>query len=225
METLIGEIIRNGKRKKEYDIFFLDTSSFSKYSCLLLKTLSEEEKRRASTISRACLKELFVIRKGILRCLLSVYLRCDPWDVGINRKENGKPYVDAENLFFNVSHTKNIFAVVVSKEFEVGVDVQYIKNVSDVSALVSDFCSKAEIAAYTSLGSRDLQQNFFFRVWTAKEAFVKCIGTGLTIDLREVEVLGKRTYRNGREILMDFGSVQVDCVYAVARMAGKEKSI
>jgi 4'-phosphopantetheinyl transferase len=61
---------------------------------------------------------------------------------------------------------------------ELGIDVERIRPVPDAKAIVRRFGSASEAADYRVVPEQD-RDAAFLRWWTAKEAFVKMIGSGL----------------------------------------------
>lgn len=100
----------------------------------------------------------------------------------IKISETGKPYVEGMP-YFNVSHSgKYVVAAVASTE--IGIDIQEKKPISDAAAKMflgtdADF----------NLASSDKYYHSY--VWTRKEAFLKCTGSGWNAKgEREVSVTG-----------------------------------
>lgn len=82
--------------------------------------------------------------------------------------KNKKPSLNFTNkISFNISHTKNLVAVAISKE-SVGVDVETIEN--SKLKTIKKICCEEEYLKF--LKSKN-KENFFFKVWTKKEAFCK----------------------------------------------------
>lgn len=99
---------------------------------------------------------------------------------------NGKPQIkNHEGLFFNISHSESKIAVVVSDE-EIGIDIEVIRPYS--LRLAKKICNEKELlyilghhpdeSEFIKNAGKDILHRFF-EVWTAKEAYFKCIGTGL----------------------------------------------
>src|SRR5262249_29430174 len=104
---------------------------------------------------------------------------------------NGKPALaDLANfgpLYFNLAHTHAQGVVAISREAEIGVDVEAIRPIPNLSELASLIFSKEERAQWGELEpSRRLR--FFFHCWTLKEAFLKALGMGLGGDLDDIAV-------------------------------------
>jgi 4'-phosphopantetheinyl transferase len=68
----------------------------------------------------------------------------------------------------------------------VGVDLEYIRPISDVLALAKRYFSPGEYAVMRGLPPNKMQE-VFFRYWTCKEAYLKATGAGLA-QLEQIEV-------------------------------------
>lgn len=102
--------------------------------------------------------------------------------------ENGKPYFKDGGIFFNMSHSGKYAACAFSDE-EVGVDIEELSDVP--KELMQTVCTDTEYLYLLAAGEK--QKEDFFRLWTVKESFMKCIGTGLATDPARLEVsFGRR---------------------------------
>jgi len=106
-------------------------------------------------------------------------------EVRLDRNSRGKPCLAGRpELRFNLSHSGR-FAVCALSDQEVGADVEEIGKVRE--ALFRRVCTLRELAAMEGLDPEH-RQDRFFQLWTAKESFLKYLGTGLSRPPREVEV-------------------------------------
>lgn len=99
----------------------------------------------------------------------------------VRKGEHGKPYLkDRKDMFFNLSHSGDYVLCAVSDR-EVGADIQK-RHDRDVTGILRKI-----------LNSRE-QTDDFFLLFSAKEAFVKCMGDGLSRDFSHllVEPLKKK---------------------------------
>jgi 4'-phosphopantetheinyl transferase len=95
--------------------------------------------------------------------------------------ENGKPHLNNyPSLHFNISHCKKAVAVALHHA-EVGIDVECRRPVSQ--ALMERVCCAEELSLIRSSADAELE---FIRLWTRKEALLKCTGVGIREDLREI---------------------------------------
>lgn len=114
---------------------------------------------------------------------------------GIVTGENGKPGLPEGRLpHLSWSHSGTT-AVLAAGDVEVGIDYEAFRGPrrKNLGALVRRTCAESEAAWVLAPGqgsdeARKLLEDRFLRVWTAKEAFLKWLGTGLTRDPRSVEV-------------------------------------
>ena len=90
-----------------------------------------------------------------------------------------KPYIkDCDNHFFSVSHSERCVAIAID-DTEIGVDVEKIRT-KDIDKLAERFFSQGEIAYIAKSSDKPIA---FTEVWTRKEAYLKCKGTGIAEDL------------------------------------------
>lgn len=96
----------------------------------------------------------------------------------------GKPYFkQPQGLFFNISHSAD-WTVIALSDSEVGVDIQFKRPV-DVNSAARAF-TPAERGQIEAAG--EAAQELFYRYWTAKESYLKAIGTGLNQPLSSFSV-------------------------------------
>lgn len=95
----------------------------------------------------------------------------------------GKPFLkNIPNLYFNISHTNdedNLYLVLVIDNEEVGIDIELIKTRKD--SLIRYCTNDLEYQSIINSHNKDKE---FTRLWTKKESYLKCIGTGITKDLK-----------------------------------------
>lgn len=115
----------------------------------------------------------------LLRELLSEYTGEQAERFRFLRTPLGKPY--AENApQFNLSHSGQWLLCAVG-DMPLGVDIETPRTVSP--SLLRRVCTPSELALIGDDAER------FLRVWTAKEAYLKYLGTGIRGDLRKVETV------------------------------------
>jgi 4'-phosphopantetheinyl transferase len=105
----------------------------------------------------------------------------------IKRNENGKPIVYKEDdqvhpIQFNISHTKDAFVIAFVEGHHVGIDIESSKSERPLSKLAQRFFAPAEIEILLHLSEED-KKNIFFKLWTLKEAMIKCLGVSLFTGL------------------------------------------
>jgi 4'-phosphopantetheinyl transferase len=122
----------------------------------------------------------FIASRGTLRKILGLYLKVNPAEIRFTYGAHGKPRLEYPEspLEFNISHSGDIVVVAVTKETQVGVDIEYLNMVSDIDFMSDRFLTRREKEAYSELDDDDKRKEFL-ACWTLKEACVKA--TGLSI--------------------------------------------
>ncbi|MEH1767420.1 4'-phosphopantetheinyl transferase HetI [Nostoc sp.] len=156
----------------------------------LAATLSSDEMARAERFYFQEHRQRFIAGRGILRTILGRYLGIKPSQVEFNYQQRGKPvladtFADS-GLEFNLSHSQGLGLCAVNCTRPIGVDLEYIRLMSDIEALAKRFFLPREYEKLRSL-SPNQQQEVFFRYWTCKEAYLKATGDGLS-QLEQIEV-------------------------------------
>jgi 4'-phosphopantetheinyl transferase len=163
----------------------LDISAASRQA--LTACVSDEERRRAHDYERADDGDRFLVARGWLRHLMGGQLHCDADAVRMETADNGKPMLTCSELRFNASRSADVALYATSWTMEVGIDIESIRSTIDVEGLAARFFTTEEQTALASLGPAP-RLIAAFRCWTRKEAYVKGVGTGLTIPINTIDV-------------------------------------
>ena len=154
------------------------------------ETLSSDEIARAERFYFPEHRQRFMAGRGTLRTILGQYLDIAPKQVEFEYQPRGKPLLAAKfadkGLLFNLSHSQDLALLGISYQHQIGVDLEYIRTMSDLEGLAKRFFSAREYE-YLRLLSPAQQQQIFFRYWTCKEAYLKATGDGL-VQLEEIEI-------------------------------------
>lgn len=157
----------------------------------LAGTLSSDEVCRAKRFYKEQHRQRFIAGRGILRTILGRYLGVEPQLLQFSYEPSGKPVLaDAfasSKLWFNLTHSLGLALCAVSCDRLLGIDLEYIRPITDVLSLAKRYFSPGEYAVMRSLPPQQMQK-VFFRYWTCKEAYLKATGVGLA-QLEQIEVL------------------------------------
>lgn len=100
---------------------------------------------------------------------------------------NHKPTLrNIPGIDFSYSHTQDFILCAISEKCAVGADVERVKP-APAAVMKRAFCE--EEIHYVSHPC--FSDERFFEIWTKKEAYTKCLGTGLTTDLHAVCTLSE----------------------------------
>jgi len=175
---------------KNFEVKYIDLNELDSMADSLPDVLSDDEKQRVKTIKNTQKKRQYHLSRIVLRLLLSTYLHIDPENIVFDYSKSGKPKVldsFGKELFFNVSHSRNISIFAFSLEHELGIDLEYIDTVKSNDLIIKKFFSTSEQEFLFSLGG-DKRTELFFKSWVVKESYLKGIGIGVD-GLGKIEVV------------------------------------
>ncbi|HOP10102.1 MAG TPA: 4'-phosphopantetheinyl transferase superfamily protein [Oscillospiraceae bacterium] len=98
----------------------------------------------------------------------------------MTENQNGKPYLAQGGLYFNLSHSADYAALVLSDE-EAGIDIEKLEPPK--IAVAKRFFSKPE---YDWLAKHPMN---FYDLWVLKESYVKALGTGMTTPMSAFSIV------------------------------------
>jgi 4'-phosphopantetheinyl transferase len=157
----------------------------------LLHTLSEDEQARAERFYFQIDRERFIVARGALREILGVYLNRAAKSVLFCYGPHGKPALAQDpggnTIHFNMSHSHGVALYAVTRGREIGIDLEFIREILEVDQLAERFFSQREIATLRGLPV-SLRKHAFFLCWTRKEAYIKARGEGLSLPLDQFDV-------------------------------------
>jgi 4'-phosphopantetheinyl transferase len=147
--------------------------------------LSSDEAVRADRFHFAEDRDTFTAAHALARVMLSEVtgLPTATWRyiTGPFGKPAIAPGCGDSGLRFNISHTRGLAACAVTREDELGLDVEASDRPTDLET-ASRYFAADEV--HTILDAEPEKRGcLFFRFWTLKEAFIKATGEGLNRPL------------------------------------------
>ncbi|MBT2645239.1 4'-phosphopantetheinyl transferase superfamily protein [Bacillus sp. ISL-34] len=100
--------------------------------------------------------------------------------------KNGKPNLVGGRLHFNISHSGDWVVVGIHND-PIGVDIEEVKNFNIHEITKSTFSSKELKYLYKSPKAKQIE--IFFKMWTLKESWLKCIGSGFFVSPNTFSIL------------------------------------
>lgn len=153
--------------------------------------LSKDEIQKAERFHFTEDKHKFILTRTMLRDLLSRYTGVAANELVFSYNEYGKPFILTLNkknaVFFNVTHSKDKALFAFSRQCELGIDIEHMRDNVKYLELAKRFFSQQEFQALALLSGNDLKLGFY-RCWTRKEAFIKAVGDGLSFSLSKFAV-------------------------------------
>ncbi len=151
----------------------------------LYRVLSPDEREKAARFRFEKDRNAYLVSRSLLRSILSQYVGIEPQKLHFTYGPKGKPALLGNPVCFNMSHSEDVVLYVVAREPKLGVDVEFIRPMSDTKTIAERFFSTIEYGDLLSLGERT---EGFFNCWTRKEAYIKATGDGLSAPLDEFQV-------------------------------------
>ncbi len=153
------------------------------------KILSEAETIRARRFVFPRDRDRYVRAHSAMRSLLGAYLGLSPAEIALSTNAYGKPQIepgnDTQRIRFNLTHSAGIAALAVSRDYELGIDMERIRPI-DADVAEHHFSSRELLTLRTLPPEQWLPG--FYRCWTSKEALLKGEGLGLNLPLDGFDV-------------------------------------
>jgi 4'-phosphopantetheinyl transferase len=134
-----------------------------------------------------------VVARGALRDVVARELGTRASDVQVSREcqrcghpTHGKPWiVDAPELSFSLSHSGRWAIVAIARDATVGADLEVVRARRRLERLAARVLSDSELEQWRATPP-PARPVLFVELWTAKEAFLKATGRGISGSLREI---------------------------------------
>ncbi|MES2820921.1 MAG: 4'-phosphopantetheinyl transferase superfamily protein [Pseudomonadota bacterium] len=150
--------------------------------------LAADERARAERFRCPRARAAFIQTRAALRLLLGHYLDMAPLAVALSSGAQGKPRLGAGMgaLHFNVSHSGRL-ALIALSQAAVGVDLEEQPADFGWRELLPVCCHHAERSAFQEVTDA-VGRARLLGLWTAKEAYLKGRGEGLSLPLTAIRL-------------------------------------
>ena len=144
--------------------------------------LDEAERARAARFHFERDRHRFLASHTALRELLGRHLGLPPASLRFLQGRYDKPRLDLPAApAFNMSHSGRWALIAIGGERPIGVDIEDPREMGDLMPLAERNFSAAEYQALAALPEAE-RHSAFLRCWTRKEACLKAVGSGLSIE-------------------------------------------
>ena len=150
----------------------------------LFSLLTADEQLRADRFYRTSDRNRFIAARGLLRMLLSRYLKIAPELISLTYNPHGKPLLAADSaqpaIQFSLTRRQDLalYAFAIGKP--VGIDVEIEQSSQNIEDLIPQIASARERAIWKTFPD-SVRQQAFLHLWTRKEALLKSAGTGVFV--------------------------------------------
>ena len=168
-----------------YNIQELTTEEYENW----YELMDAEKKARVDRFRFAEDKKRTVVGDMLARTAIAKWCQVPAQSIVFGKNNYGKPFAKDLAVEFNVSHSGDLVVCAVSNH-PVGIDVEQIRPMRD--SVAKRICSQAELEYLSDVAvDEEVRLNRFYEIWTGKEAYCKCVGTGIQefAVLREMNVL------------------------------------
>lgn len=168
----------------------------------LLELLSPDEVVRARKFHFELDRSRYIAGRGILRKILAAYVGVPANLLCFEYGAHGKPSLpepDEKQIYFNLSHSREIALLAVANGIDVGVDIEFRNHTIDWEGISAISYSEAEIKFLKRCPAEE-RATMFYEIWTRKEAYLKARGCGLMSPTNSFSVLPVETVESSWRI-------------------------
>jgi 4'-phosphopantetheinyl transferase len=122
----------------------------------------------------------------MLRRVLADFTGVEPGRLCLAFGAHGKPRLVDGWPCFNLAHSGDAVVLAVADD-EVGVDVEELRPLATTDRLARRICTARELGDLFALEEND-RGDALLRLWSAKEAVLKALGSGIRGSMRSIEV-------------------------------------
>ncbi len=156
-----------------------------------LSWLNNAERVRRQRYRHARPRREFALCRAALRAALCGQFGCRNDQLAFGASRYGKLFALLDDapapISFSVSHSGKHGLIALAPEGRLGVDVEERTARHDPDGEIRKVFAPGERAQLAS-ASGDRKRRLFFALWTMKEALIKALGTGLSLNLSQFEI-------------------------------------
>ncbi len=169
-------------------VWFINLNHISDFNFTpYLYLLDDSESKKYNNFRFENDRKHYAISHIMTRIILSNVTHMNASEIEYQITKYGKPVLKAgikPAIHFNLTHTKNAAACILSRNGNVGIDMESISEVKDIELLSRTCLTPKEQQFLINL---DYNVEFFLKLWTLKEAYMKATGRGLQIPPQQIE--------------------------------------
>ncbi|MBK5112324.1 MAG: SDR family NAD(P)-dependent oxidoreductase [Candidatus Heimdallarchaeota archaeon] len=166
----VDQISKKIKTESDYLEKILHVDEIAKYESITVKKRREEWIAGVIAVKQAIMKINPEIQSSKIK---------------IEKNENGKPFIilNKKHIHISITHSNGFAVGIVDPTNNIGIDLEIIKKRD--KSFVEEVISSKEKELLTNQ-QQEITEELLTKIWTAKEAASKVLGTGLNIDLHDL---------------------------------------
>jgi len=149
--------------------------------------LSPDELDRAARLRMPEKRALFRAGRTALRVLLGAYLKVRPHELEFSYGAHGKPFLPGNPLAFNFSNSGELALLAVTGTGTVGIDIEYRDRNIHIEQVAAHIFTPDELTAFHARPQSE-RHAALLAAWTRKEAYIKALGSGFSLPLKDFSV-------------------------------------
>lgn len=163
-----------------------DLSEATAQADALYTCLSQSDRNYIDTVTAPNRRAIRIVQLALRRLLLNEWASIPLSDIDFEYGEHGKPFLPQyPSIHFSISHTDHYWAIAISKNLPVGLDIESIDRSCNMTALANRLFHPKELAQFNTLTGSE-KTAYFYTVWTHKEAYGKATGKGFQIGFNHL---------------------------------------
>lgn len=163
-------------------------SSWQDIESHLLSFVSLKRQEKVLNYHYSIDKKLSLYSALLVRMQLSILTGIPNHELLFHYNLYGKPILLSNPEYhFSISHTHHMILCAISSKGPIGIDIEAIDKELSIECM-SVALHPIEIQYLNSIPSHD-QHLYFYKIWTQKEAYVKFLGTGFSIEASDINTL------------------------------------
>lgn len=173
--------------KTDIDIFLLKVSD--NIDQINLSIIPQEQKSGISKYHHSRDKRKRLLARSFLFTYCRDNFQLIDYEFSYNKYK--KPFFKESDIQFSFSYSRDYVLIGISKRNSIGVDIEYKNKDSSFEDIAPMVMHEEELENFNGLLDVD-RVDFFYDLWSKKEAYIKAIGKGLYYDLKKINI----TYTN-----------------------------
>ena len=151
--------------------------------------LSPDELARAARFHFPHHRSRWISAHRALRQILAGYVSGCAAELRFVTNAHGKPALVAEapHLEFNLTHSEDLALLAIAEQ-DVGIDLEFVRGSCDWNRLADRVFTAREWSQLEQLPPDEERTRRCYELWTAKEAYIKARGVGMSLPLRKFSV-------------------------------------
>jgi 4'-phosphopantetheinyl transferase len=186
MSCILSEFNYEKKTYESIDIFLLNVDD--NINCITHDIIPSEQIRDIDKYRLPNDRNKRLLARSFLYTYLSDRYAINNFELNYNNYQ--KPHFkNHENISFSISYAGEYVVIAVSKDYDIGVDIEYVDESIDCDEIKSLIMCSYEENHYNRLIEQYQKYSFFFELFNTKEAIIKCFGMGLFYDVQDINIL------------------------------------